>query len=48
MKKFFIDYQTTIISIVCIIGILSVESTIVIGALSCVLVYFIYKKILGI
>ena len=40
-------YQTVLISTVCIVGIVSEESTAVIGALSCVLVYFIFKKIIG-
>jgi hypothetical protein len=45
--KFLKTYQTTIISIVCLTGILAAENTVIIGALSCVLVYFIFKKIIG-
>ena len=45
--KFFKQYKTTLISTVCLVGILSAENTAVIGALSCVLVYFICKKIIG-
>ena len=45
--KFFKQYKTTLISTVCLVGILSAENTAVIGALSCVLVYFIFKKVIG-
>ena len=45
--KFLKEYQTTLISTVCLVGILSAENTAVIGALSCVLVYFIFKKVIG-
>jgi len=47
MKKFFRENQTTIISLFCILGILTAETAAVIGAFSCVLVYVLFKKILG-
>ena len=45
--KFLKDNITTLVTVVCITGILAAENTVLIGALSCVLVYFIFKKIIG-
>ena len=47
MKKFFKKNQTTIISVFCILGILTAETAAVIGAFSCILVYVIFKKLMG-
>tara|TARA_Y100000590_G_C15557736_1_gene953485 strand:- start:93 stop:239 length:147 start_codon:yes stop_codon:yes gene_type:complete len=47
MKDWIKKYQTTLISVLCIAGILTAESSAVIGAFSCVLVYVWVKKIMG-
>ena len=47
MKKFFRENQTSIISLFCVLGILTAESAEVIGAFSCILVYVLFKKIMG-